>query len=70
MATFRLNDPETWLPGFARGNSIAATKLRVHHHDGSRVEHAIAPGPDPQITTTDARAIRHLQADPRFAQIS
>ena len=69
MAVFRIEDPETWLPTFARGKSIEPSKVRLHHKDGSRSEHPVSGNPK-QITTTDERAIRHLQADPRFTQIS
>lgn len=71
MATFRMNDPEDWLPAFARGKGLSRpTKIRLHHKDGGRGEYTIPASPaNPDITVTDERAIRHLRADPRFTEI-
>lgn len=64
-------DEETWLPGFARGNSVKAQHVRLHHKDGSRQQYVIPAAPaNRDITVTDERAIRHLGVDPRFTRIS
>lgn len=71
MAVFRMSDEEEWLPGFARGRTLRGHTVRLHHKDGSRVDYAIpAPPANRDITVTDERAIRHLEADPRWTRIS
>jgi hypothetical protein len=64
-------DEEDWLPNFSKGNGLRAQHIRLHHKDGSRQQYVIpAPPSDRDITVTDERAIRHLEADPRFTRIS
>jgi len=70
MAVFALNDEETWLPGFSKGKSLKASFVRLHHQTGEKVKYAIPTAGDRHITVTDKRAIRHLDADPRFTRIS
>lgn len=69
MATFRLNDPETWLPSFARGNGLTPTKVRLHLKDGTREGVLLTP-PNYELTTTDPRAIRHLENSPRYTRVA
>ena len=77
MAVFELTNDETVLftgaAKFARGNNLHAhtnvQAIRTKHQDGSTDEFTI--GIDRRITVpdTNARALRHLRADPRFTEI-
>jgi hypothetical protein len=71
MAVFEMADEEEWLPGFAVGNGLRAQHIRLHHKDGSRQQYVIPAAPaDRRITVTDERAVRHMEADPRFTRVS
>lgn len=81
MAVYELTTDEAVLfsgaASFAQGRTKDGESL-LHHtnivairtkrKDGGFDEHAI--GADRRITVTDERAIRHLDADPRFTRIS
>ena len=69
MAVFQLNDEETWLPAFAKGRGIKAKHVRVHNKNGTRTKHLLHPVTR-QVEVTDERAIRHLDADPKYTRIS
>lgn len=70
MAMFEINDEDTWLPTFAQGKGLKAEKVRLHLKDGTRVEVTIPPSGDRSFEVTDERAIRHLEADPRYTRVS
>jgi len=74
MAKFKLKDPELWLPAWARGRGVKVLAVRTKGGKQSgKKEHKIPPGAGNgagfMVEVTDARAIRHLKADPRFDQV-
>jgi hypothetical protein len=81
MAVFEITTDENLLftgaAKFARGtmkdgeaisHHANITAVRTKRKDGGSDEHVI--GADRRVTVTDERAIRHLDADPRFTRIS
>lgn len=69
MAVYRLNDPESWLPTFARGKGLSCSLIRIRRKDGATVEIPL-DGNHETSEVTDQRSIRHLDADPRFTKVS
>lgn len=67
MATFRIKNPEEWLPTFALGLGCQVNKVRLRLKDGSTLE--VIPNEQKEFTTDDQRAVRHLTADPRFIAV-
>lgn len=69
---YRMKDPETWLPKWARGNNLPVLKMRFHG-----VEHTIPPanangGYEFEMddsTPLGQRHIRHMDGDPRFERV-
>lgn len=67
-ATFELKADDEILPAFLLGKGSPHT-IRLTESDGTKRVHVLATD-GRRITTSNARAIRHLKADPRFTLIS
>ena len=71
MAVFRIKAVSTWAsPWNWCKNNITEpiTTVRIHKTTGVEEIELDGSGDTPDIT--DSRAVRHLQNDPRFTQIS
>ncbi len=73
MTTFRLRDPDEFVPSFARGKHLPIKEIRLHLSNGSILRIKVPPGQQRGEFTfevTDGRVVRHLTADPRFVRVS
>lgn len=78
MAVFELTNDENVLfnhaAKFARGRSLHMQSniqsVRTRHKDGSTSTYAVDAQRRFTVPDSDERAIRHLEADPRFSRIS
>ena len=68
MSRYARNDPETWLPAWARGKGLDIQVVRIHCKDGSVEEFALDANHETG-EITDERCERHLDADPRFTKL-
>lgn len=68
MSHYRINDPESWLPLWARGKGLTVSVIRLHRKDGV-VEEMTLDVNDETSEITDERCIRHLDADERFTKL-
>lgn len=68
MSHYKHNDPETWLPNWARGKGLTVQVVRLKSKDGSVTE--VVPDEADEIgDVADERCQRHLDADPRFTKL-
>jgi hypothetical protein len=73
MATYRLKDPEKWLPGFARGKKLEVAEIRLRLKTGKKFRVRVPKGSGSgghEFSTSDPRTIRLLDADPRFERVA
>jgi len=71
MAQFDLIDEDQWPPGRwpEPANGAKVSKIYVPKKNGTKITVVVNPG-DRRVTTNDERAIRVMDADPRFTRIS
>ena len=68
MARYRCDNPEDWLPAWAKGKGLSVSVIRLKPVDGSVVEVTLDVN-DETGEIGDPRCIRHLDADPRFTKL-
>lgn len=70
MPTYRMKDKDSILPGWLKRartkEPVTITAVRIKFRDGG----SMLVDPNGPFTVTEERAVRHLDADPRFEKIS